>query len=279
MLEATLESFYLLETEKFDVTINLDRFPLLSSLSKRITSKKHYGFSISPLGKVVYHNKESITLFNINRYKHFRSVNQISWSEIYHNISQLEYDKRTSTTELYFSVNEKKVMQDVAHSFRLKYKKIIGMCVGSHKNDPQKRWPLKKFIKLSDIFSDDVAIVFIIGPDEKPYIQDIKKKMKKNYYIKYSDDIRKTIMNINLCDIVVSNDSLPLHISYSLNKWTVGLFGPDSPSQVAEKEILFKVRSYTKCVPCHSRTCKIGGFPCINNISVNEVADIINTII
>jgi ADP-heptose:LPS heptosyltransferase len=75
-------------------------------------------------------------------------------------------------------------------------------------------------------------------------------------------------------ELVVSNDTGPMHISFALNKPTVSLFGPASPSQYGQNKNAFGIYKNVYCSPCvHdflSPPCK-GDNQCMKQITVEEV--------
>lgn len=81
------------------------------------------------------------------------------------------------------------------------------------------------------------------------------------------------------CQLLVSNDSAPLHLASAMNTPTVALFGPTVPSMgfgpLAEKQRVLGVDDLA-CRPCHAHgpmQCPLGHWRCMRALEVPTVAD------
>lgn len=71
------------------------------------------------------------------------------------------------------------------------------------------------------------------------------------------DNLYQYINWINSCRLLVTNDSLGMHLAIALKKRLVALFGPSSHKEVylyGRGVILTPQSSYT-CIPCLKREC------------------------
>ncbi len=83
------------------------------------------------------------------------------------------------------------------------------------------------------------------------------------------------------CDVILSNDSGPMHMTYATGTPLVALFGstspeltgpPDSSFDGAELGYNFRVlHAVIDCSPCFDRTCKYDHLECMDMISADEV--------
>jgi heptosyltransferase-2 len=83
--------------------------------------------------------------------------------------------------------------------------------------------------------------------------------------------LRELACLISLCDVLLTNDSGPMHIAGALGTPVVALFGSTSavvtgPFQENSKVI----QKHVSCSPCYRRTCPID-FRCMRQIEVDEV--------
>jgi heptosyltransferase-2 len=67
--------------------------------------------------------------------------------------------------------------------------------------------------------------------------------------------LREFFSLINLCDILVTSDTLALHVALALNKRVVVLFGPTSYNEIELYGLGKNIVSPVKCVVCYNRTC------------------------
>ncbi|MFH1836930.1 MAG: glycosyltransferase family 9 protein [Candidatus Omnitrophota bacterium] len=139
-----------------------------------------------------------------------------------------------------------------------------------------KRWSAEKFAKLSDRLILELGCkVFVTGnDDDKDVIEKFRAYIKKDV----TDMRGKTSLGaltelIKRSDIVVTNDSAPLHIASAVGTKTVAIFGPSNEKQygpVCNKNVV--VTPKMPCRPCSEALCSTGPDEgCISNIEVDEV--------
>jgi len=91
-----------------------------------------------------------------------------------------------------------------------------------------KEWGVNKFIKLSELLSNDFIVSIISPPDylTADIFEDIKNRKFKTII---TTSINELINNIYNCDLFIGNDSGPLHIANLLGKATFSILGPTNP--------------------------------------------------
>lgn len=85
-------------------------------------------------------------------------------------------------------------------------------------------------------------------------------------------DIRELISLISECDLLVTNDSGPMHIGYAVRTPVVAIFGSTSPEHtgpVGAKDVAIK--KPLSCAPCFERECSKHDLKCMEMISSEEV--------
>ena len=60
---------------------------------------------------------------------------------------------------------------------------------------------------------------------------------------------------VDACDVVVSSDSLAMHIAIALGKCVVAIFGSTTPHEVDLYDRGEKVVTDFECSPCYLKTC------------------------
>ena len=140
-------------------------------------------------------------------------------------------------------------------------KKIIGICPGGAVNPGQsaaiKRWPLKRYIELTN----SISYNFIIfgNKKDKEISQKIISESKNNYlYDACANSIQEAKELMEKCDIIISHDSGSLHIASVAKTETIALFGPTPSKRFCPKKTTI---IETKTLPCYTiygkfRNCK-----------------------
>jgi len=86
--------------------------------------------------------------------------------------------------------------------------------------------------------------------------------------------IRELAALISLCDVLLTNDSGPMHIAGAFSTPVVALFGSTSPIVTGPWNDATILRKSVACSPCYRRVCPID-FRCMKQIQVDEVVSAI----
>ncbi len=141
-----------------------------------------------------------------------------------------------------------------------------------------KRWLPDRFSQLIwELANEGIQVALIGGSEEEPLGKDLEKSASKyvaNFIGKLTP--RESAEVIRRCDVLVSNDSAPVHLASAVGTKVVEIFGATIPQfgftpfgvehRILEKEL--------SCRPCGSHggdTCPMGTFACMKSISVVEV--------
>ncbi len=82
--------------------------------------------------------------------------------------------------------------------------------------------------------------------------------------------LRELMCLISLCDVLLTNDSGPMHIAAALGTEVVALFGSTDPVVTGPYGGGTVILKQVKCSPCFQRTCPID-FRCMKEITAEEV--------
>jgi len=75
-------------------------------------------------------------------------------------------------------------------------------------------------------------------------------------------------------DVLVSNDSGPVHLAAALGTPTVVIFGPTDPQRTGPYGEGHRViKESLSCQPCFSRSCRKEGIPCLSGITPERVSE------
>jgi heptosyltransferase II len=82
--------------------------------------------------------------------------------------------------------------------------------------------------------------------------------------------LRELACLISLCDVLLTNDSGPMHIADALGTPIVALFGSTSEVVTGPYHRGKVIHKHVECSPCYQRTCPID-FRCMKKIEADEV--------
>ncbi|MCG9128539.1 lipopolysaccharide heptosyltransferase II [Candidatus Poribacteria bacterium] len=223
--------------------------------------------------------------YRLGRYqKRFKSTFTHSWRGTYTKGETHEVDRNLElvklicrgegTRELIFNLSSEEwdEAQNLLSSWNMNEKThIIGIHPGGSSYD--KRWPEKQYAELADKLVDeyDATILILCGPDELALAEKINETMHSNSIIYAPKTIRELGSLFSFCNLVICNDSGPMHIAAALNIPMVAIFGPtDHVAWNPMSENASIVRRDMPCWPCSAHKCKIG-WECTKKLPVDMV--------
>lgn len=148
---------------------------------------------------------------------------------------------------------------------------LIGIHPGGSSFD--KRWPEKQYAELADklVQHYNGTILLLHGPNEAELTHNIQKTMQSDAMTYAPNTIRELGSLLSRCNLVVCNDSGPMHLAAALDVPTVAIFGPtDHVAWRPMSENASVVRRDMPCWPCSAHKCKIG-WECTKKLPVEMV--------
>lgn len=150
---------------------------------------------------------------------------------------------------------------------------IIGFFPGA--GWPAKCWLVDRFAAIGDLAVEEfnAQVVIFSGPGEADIVDNVAGQMKASaILIKDEMTLPQLAAMIEKCDLFLSNDTGPMHISVAVKTTTIGLFGPGDHVRfypIGERHAL--IRGDVPCGPCRRFTGKCGDNICMKAITVDEV--------
>lgn len=148
----------------------------------------------------------------------------------------------------------------------------------------ERRWPLDHFealvLGLRNTYPE-LDIVLIGSKSEAAYVNDFHERFDD---WKVSSVAGKTTFNqlmyvLDKAELLITNDTGPLHLAASLGKPTVALFGPCAPAQYGSMDRVIPVYKGLYCSPCVHEfdipPC-LGDNQCMKQIQVNQVMEAVS---
>ncbi len=137
-----------------------------------------------------------------------------------------------------------------------------------------KRWYPKRFARVADALASDFGfkVLLVGGPAEAGIGSEILSEMSARALNMIGrTSVRRLMALLASSELVVTNDSGPMHVAAAFDRPVVALFGPTDhtvTSPLCSKLAL--VRKPTECAPCLKRECP-GDHRCMAQISVEDV--------
>lgn len=259
----------------YHIVINLDKNRRALRTATKLRAKEKIGFGIKN-GSIYALNNDSgyAVRLGVDDKLKFRK-NRKTYQEIIFEQCRLEYKGQEYILEL--TEKQKEFQKRFLERHNLSHSVFkIGLNTGCGPKYPKKKWVIDKFIELARKINNEGARILLLGGP-----REIKrnKRIVKNLNFPIIDvgcnnPLEDFVSIVNCCDLVVSGDTVAMHIAIALKKKVVALFGPTCPQEIDLYNRGFKIISRIPCSPCYKRVCKKKP-DCMDLISPDEVFDAI----
>ena len=149
---------------------------------------------------------------------------------------------------------------------------------------PYKRWDMEKFITLAERLTEkNFNNILIFGGHYERKASQLVRKPENGIFIMPNMTICQLAAAFKRCDLLVCNDSGPMHIGVAVGTPTIAIFGPTFADRFGPKDLRKNrvVCSPLPCSPCwhpdKSIDCKEAN--CLKRIEVDEVLATIDDLI
>ncbi len=208
-----------LRAERFDTIVNLEKVAGICALSDSLSGWRRFGFRFDPDSGEAQAYDGSERVLEICLKPEDKIASTKYWEDILFEIVGSEWNGE---------------MPILGYEPTSPIKFDIGFNHNVGEKWPTKAWPI-------------------------PYWNELQALLEPHYSITWQeglDSIEEYIEWLNSCKMIVTNDSLGLHIAHALGKKIVAMFGPTVSNEVYIKDgiILLPEKEYD-CLPCLSNIC------------------------
>ena len=228
-----------LEQEEFDVLFNLEIAPpgtLLASVTK---AKEKFGYFFDRDSHPSCFNEGARMYLEIAWSNELNRKTKKTYQELIFQACNLKYKKQAYT----FTPT---IDEDYKKRFRkekgIKDKdKVLGLNLGAGGRYPSKAWSLSRVKDFVKSVSKGYKVILLGGPNEiklKKELEDLPVTTND-----FKNSLQEFISVLSLCDVIVTGDSLAMHLAISLKKPTVALFFTTPDWQIEDYSFLKKITS------------------------------------
>ena len=221
--------------EKFDVLINLEKIPGVCALSDMIDAWVKYGFRFDSLSGSYLAYEKGLDFISYIEGKH-SDKGKGYWQQV---LIEMLGVKWKGQEYIIGYKPESEVNYDIGLNFE----------VGS-------KWPVK-------------------GMPMELWQELEKGLLAQGYTVSWQKgrtNLFEYMEWINSCRLLITNDSLGLHLAFAFHKKVIGLFGPTDPSEVYFYTGGKLLRSSCDCpqMPCFDVKCKTD-LLCMSQMNIDEI--------
>ena len=271
LIHEDLELNARLQTETFDLLLHTDTSPVSAALAAVCNAKIKKGFILNELGKVVPVDENGIDWIEMGAFDQLKKANTKTYQQIIHEVLDLVYKKGEIIINL--DEKEKEFRNDFIHRNNLtQYNYLIGINTGASTRWRLKQWRSEGFGDLISLLNkrNDVGILLYGGKDEEEKNLELKSKFSNVIDTGNNNTLREFFALVDVCDIMITSDTLALHSAAALKKMVVCLFGPTSSNEIEDYGIIKKVIPNMDCLVCYKMECDF--IPnCMDNITSDMI--------
>lgn len=260
-------------SEHFNLGICLDADQLSTSLASVTTCDRRLGFVVNAAGKIqpVSEQSQEWWLMGLNDTR--KRTNRHSYQERIYEICDLSLP--ICHPQLYLDESSEKFGRVFYKNHDLeRFESVLGINTGGSKRWPLKKWTLEGYLECIHMLRTNypkVGLLLLGGPEEVP----INKAILENVGNEIIDaGCHHSLLNfaavIRCTNVLLSSDSLAMHMGIAFKIPTIVLVGPTSPWELEMYDRGKVLYSDLDCIACYRSQCsKIKN--CMNSLSPRKV--------
>jgi len=238
---------------RFDLLINADLSFDALTLAGNIRAREKRGFWYDAHGIVQCSSPAARAWFLLS---HDDALKRKNRSTYQHFLARVSGVPSCGDIVVPVSGGARKAASRFAARHGLTGRRILGVNVGSGSRWITKRWPEEYFLALFPLVRDRFSIVIFGGSGEKDILARLAKKSRVPVVnAGHGNSIGDFFALLDLCDVVLTGDTLALHAALGLKKKVVALFGPTSAAEIDMYGRGEKLSGRVSCICCYRRTC------------------------
>lgn len=246
-----------LRVRAFDRVINLDAGKTSAALASAANAAKKDGFLLDPRGWVQPTNAAARTWLEMGVFDDLKRQGTRTYQDIMADIVGLSGCPHRYVLEL---TDEERVrgrahLQKLGIDFSLP---IIGLNTGAGRRWKLKQWREEGYLDLIERIAKKQSTQFVLlgGPEEK----ERHKRLISQSTVPLIDagcdnPVRHFASIVGECHLIITGDTLAMHLSLALGRRTIVLFGPTSAAEIEMYGLGEKVVPQMECLSCYKPTC------------------------
>lgn len=247
VLSLSEEAVIELRSRRFDLLLNVDKSAVAGALALQIPAGGRRGFGMRPSGAIYPLNPEAAYLYDTglsDRLK-FRE-NQQTEQEMLAGALAFPYHRDPYVLRL--------APEERAPGPRVQ----VGFNTGCSPLYPYKKLPLhtqrEAIGQLSERLGEPVLLLG--GPEDRERNAELAASLGARALPTPTDQgLRRGAAELDRCEVVVTGDSLGMHIAIALRKHVVAWFGVTCPAEIDLYDRGIKLLAEVGCAPCWKKSC------------------------
>ncbi len=271
-LPLTLETALGLRGRFFDAVYVLDKDREATGLGLTVEAGKRWGFTHDKRGATIPANPEAEYYWRLgldDEEKFHRNTK--SYQQLLGEALALDYRgeryRLQPSEEDRKSANEVlgKKLEEMGLDLNLP---TIGLNIGAGRVFAHKNWPTERFAELIAA-RPDMTFVLLGGPAESRAMEELAQAPNA-VNTGFGNPLLTFAAIVHRCWVVLTGDTLGLHVAQAVGTPVVALFGPTCPQEIDLYDPGEKLVTSLECAPCYRRSCDVSP-SCVEMIGTDQV--------
>lgn len=266
-------SLLILQQMKFDYVMNVDKSQQSCALLNSTNAQRKLGFGLNENGKIIPVNEGANYNYKLGMDDHFKfKINQRTGQDYLAETFELDYKRDEYILEL--TQDEKDFIEKYKKKVGIRKKdKVIGFNTGCSELYPNKKMTVEQHIYLiRKLLKKKYKIILLGGPEDTTRNKEIYSHFNgKIINSPTTEGLRRGICYESIPDIIVTGDSLGMHIAIGLKKYVIVWFGVSCWTEIDLYERGVKLfQEDLFCSPCWKKQCPYN-LECIKMIDLDRI--------
>ncbi|HDL19107.1 MAG TPA: lipopolysaccharide heptosyltransferase family protein [Bacteroidetes bacterium] len=268
------ESRLILSEMKFDVLFCADKNQNSCAFVNKIQALEKYGFGCNENGAIIPLNESAEYNYRMGLEDRLKfKLNERSGQDILAETFELPFERDEYV--LHLSESEEREVEELQNKYGLRADDfVVGFNTGCAKKFPHKKLTVAQHIDLINRLGrelPEIKLVLLGGREDTERNSRIAENVTVNLTSTPTEEgLRRGVLFEAMCDLIVSGDSLGMHIGIALKKLALAWFGMTSHQEIDLYDRGEKIVSTVHCSPCWSSVCLPGNLECIHQLDMDE---------
>jgi heptosyltransferase-2 len=251
-----------LSVEEFDLVLSLDKEPEVAALSMIARSKDKRGMGVDPGGAVYPLNAEMAYYYRLGldndlKFHH----NRRTYPDLLAEAVNLPYDPSIDDYHLDLRESDREKARCLFLGTGLSPgQKVLGINTGAGGVFVNKDWTLLGYVALlQELEKHGITVLLLGGDRESDRISELHRRFEGPFIkdVGTGHSLGVFAALVSLCHVVLTGDTLGMHVGLSVGARVVSLFGSTQPTEIEMFGRGEKIITPIECSPCYKRSCDI----------------------
>lgn len=252
------ESLEPLRVQKFDKVLSLDKTARAAAVAEWVKADVKLGFGLSPFGTVYPFNKGAVYAFmlGLDDDLKFRR-NAKTYQEIIFDSVGLKYQRDEYAIEI--GPADRRYAADLLTQLGVSpLDTVVGLNMGGGSAFANKMWAAPRAIDFLRALTKQVDCkVLLFGAERERAAMDqiMRAALPRVVSAGTGNTVRQFQALVGRCAVLVTGDSLGMHLAIAEKRPAIVLFGPTCAQEIELYDRGEKIISKLPCVPCYRPNC------------------------